>query len=118
MLKKEQLRLILATLFTGVYLFVALFSQNFHKHGSAEVFKDYHFKKTEKTFSSSHISKAASECLSCHLLHDGNYVIPEVLQLSVFHKTEFQKQLFAYEQQFGTLQIFYSDLRGPPTEFI
>jgi hypothetical protein len=46
-LKNKNTRTSLATLFTGVYLFVVLFSQNFHNHGSGEVFKDFHFQKTE-----------------------------------------------------------------------
>ena len=37
-------------IFALLYLFVTLFSQNFHNHGSGEVFKDFNFKKSEKTY--------------------------------------------------------------------
>lgn len=107
-----------AVIFTAVYLFVALFSQNFHNHGSGEVFKDFNFKKTEKTYSSSHPAQDFTDCLSCHVLHDGNSLIPVGLQFSLNQHVDFQKEIFAYEQRFSKLEIFYFQLRGPPTHFI
>lgn len=107
-----------AVIFTAVYLFVALFSQNFHNHGSGKVFKDFNFKKTEKTYSASHFSNDFTDCLSCHLLHDGNSLTPEGAQLSLNQHEYFLKQIFAYEQRFSKLEIFYYQLRGPPTHFI
>ena len=118
MLMKPPLRRFLATLFTGVYLFVALFSQNFHNHGSGEVFKDFNFKKIEKTYSNSSFAKNYTDCLSCHLLHDAHSLIPEVFALPIAISNAFQQQVFAYQQRFSTLEILSIQLRGPPANFI
>lgn len=118
MMIKEHLRSFLATVFTGFYLFVALFSQNFHNHGSGEVFKDYHLKKSEKTFSKSSFSTDFIDCLSCHLLHDGHSLLPEDFQLAYIQTDDFQKEIFAYAQRFSKLEIRYFELRGPPSNFI
>ncbi len=118
MLMKPPLRQFLATLFTGVYLFVALFSQNFHNHGSGEVFKDFHFKKSEKTFSESSFYQNFSDCLSCHILHDGNFLVPEVFQVTIANSIDFQQQVFAYQQRFSKLEFLCIQLRGPPANFI
>ena len=118
MLRAKNFHRFLATAFIAVYLFVALFSQNFHNHGSGAVFKDFNFKKTEKTISSNHFSEDFADCLSCHLLHDGNSLIPEDFQISFSNFNGFQKEIFAYQQRFSKLEIFYSQLRGPPANFI
>lgn len=118
MMIKEHLRSFLATVFTGFYLFVALFSQNFHNHGSGEVFKDYHFKKSEKTFSKSSFSTNFIDCLSCHLLHDGHTLIPDVFELSTTKLIDFRQQIFAYKQRFSSLEFLSIQLRGPPAFFI
>ncbi|MBU4539493.1 MAG: hypothetical protein L6264_07790 [Weeksellaceae bacterium] len=118
MLRNRTYRRFAAVLFTGVYLFVALFSQNFHNHGSGEVFKDFNFKKTEKTFSTGHLSINFTDCLSCHILHDGNSLLPEHFQFSALKNEDFRKQLFACEQRFATREFFDVQLRGPPVLFI
>lgn len=118
MLKNKTTRTFLATLFTGVYLFVVLFSQNFHNHGSGEVFKDFHFQKTEKTFSQGHSIHEFTDCLSCHISHEGKYLIPQDFSFNFNHFCEFKKQIFAYQQRFAKLQLFYFQLRGPPANFI
>ncbi|MGZ5272976.1 MAG: hypothetical protein ACXWCA_01520 [Kaistella sp.] len=107
-----------SVIFTAVYLFVALFAQNFHNHGSGEVFKDFNFKNTEKTYSTSHFSQEFTDCLSCHLLHDGNSLLPEDFQIVFNNPDDFQKEIFAYAQRFSKLEIYYSQLRGPPSIFI
>ena len=118
MLKNKNTQTFLATLFTGVYLFVVLFSQNFHNHGSGEVFKDFNFKKSEKTYSKGHFAQEFSDCLSCHLLHDGHSLLPEDFQLAFIQTDDFQKEIFAYAQRFSRLEIRYFELRGPPSNFI
>ena len=114
MLREKKSKNIFATLFGSVYIFVALFSQNFHHHGSAEVFKDFHFKKTEKTFSTNTSVEVFSECLSCHILHTGNSLVPQDFQFSFVKANDFQKQIFAYQQRFAKREFFYLQLRGPP----
>ncbi|UJF30192.1 hypothetical protein L0B70_01990 [Kaistella sp. 97-N-M2] len=118
MLLGKKIRKILAAFFAGVYLFVALFSQNFHDHGSGEVFKDFHFKKSEKTYSTNHSAENYSDCLSCHILHAGSSLVPQDFQFSFVAIDDFQKQVFAYEQRFATCEQLFTQLRGPPVNFI
>src|SRR5690606_18312507 len=101
MLKKREHHKLLALLFAVVYLFVALFSQNFHNHGSGEVFKDFNFKKSEKTYSKGYFAQEFSDCLSCHLFHDAYTLIPEGFALSTKKFVEFRQQIFAYKQRFS-----------------
>ena len=107
-----------AVIFAVLYLFVTLFSQNLHNHGSGEVFKDFHFQKTEKTFSQGHSIHEFTDCLSCHISHEGKYLIPQDFSFNFNHFSEFKKQIFAYQQRFAKLQLFYFQLRGPPANFI
>lgn len=118
MFREKKFKNIFASFFGSVYLFVSLFSQNFHHHGSAEVFKDFHFKKSEKTFTSTTMAEAYSECLSCHILHAGNSLVPQDFQFSFVKSGAFQKQIFAYQQRFAKREFFYLQLRGPPVNFI
>ncbi|MBH1960290.1 MAG: hypothetical protein I8H68_09275 [Flavobacteriia bacterium] len=107
-----------SVVFAALYLFVALFSQNFHNHGSSEVFKDFNFKKSEKTYSTGHFAQEFTDCLSCHLLHDGHSLLPEDFQMTFAHSDGFQKEIFAYSQRFSKLEIRYFQLRGPPSNSI
>jgi len=107
-----------AAVFGGVYLFVALFSQNFHEHGSAEVSSDFTFKKSEKTYTSTSLTEAFSDCLSCHIFHTGNSLIPQEFHFSIIKNEDFQKQIFAFQQRFVKCEFFYLQLRGPPVNFV
>ena len=118
MLRNKTYQRLAAVIFTAVYLFVALFSQNFHNHGSGEVFKDFNFKKSEKTYSKGYFAQEFSDCLSCHLLHDGHSLLPEDFQLAFIQTDDFQKEIVAYAQRFSKLEIRYFELRGPPSNFI
>ncbi|MCW4451293.1 hypothetical protein OK344_03635 [Kaistella sp. BT6-1-3] len=118
MLRNKTYQRLAAVIFTAVYLFVALFSQNFHNHGSGEVFKDFNFKKSEKTYSPGHLSQEFTDCLSCHLLHDGHSLFPEDFQFKFVQPDDFQKEIFAYAQRFSKLEFFSFQLRGPPSNFI
>lgn len=118
MLRNKTYQRLAAVIFTAVYLFVALFSQNFHNHGSGEVFKEFNFKKTEKTYSLGHLSQEFTDCLSCHLLHDGHSLVPEDFQFKFVQPDDFQKEIFAYAQRFSKLENRYFQLRGPPSNFI
>jgi len=118
MLKKREHHKFLALLFAVVYLFVALFSQNFHNHGSGEIYKDFHFKKAEKTFSANSKTAEYTDCLSCHILHDGKYAVPEQFFLTfpcaeIFHSETFETEKKAFQLTFYDFQ-----LRGPPANFI
>ena len=118
MLKKREHHRILALLFAALYLFVALFSQNFHNHGSGEIYKDYHFKKAEKTFSANTKAAEYTDCLSCHILHDGKYAVPEQFFLSFGFTAIFQIQFSETEKKISQFSYFNLQLRGPPANFI
>ena len=118
MLRDRNSQKFLATLFASVYLFVALFSQSFHDHGSGEVFKDFHFTKVEKTFTNSTTAGHYSECLSCHILHEGKYVTAHEFLFSAISIEQFNLEIFSVENSFVPVAHFNFHLRGPPPFFI
>lgn len=118
MLRTKNLQKYLSTFFSAVYLFVALFSQNFHQHESGFIFKDFHFKKSEKTFTSDYSVETATDCLSCHILHVGNSLVPEDFQFTFTQSEHFLNQRFAYQQRFANCEQLFISLRGPPSNFI
>ncbi|MDQ0477410.1 MULTISPECIES: hypothetical protein [Chryseobacterium] len=115
MLRNRKSQKILASLFTAVYLFVALFSQSFHDHGSGEVFKDFHFTKIEKTFTKSSSAAHYSDCLSCHILHEGKYLTPQNFFFSAISIEDSCLEIFTAERTFSPLALFNFRLRGPPS---
>ncbi|QOW08918.1 hypothetical protein Q73A0000_00430 [Kaistella flava (ex Peng et al. 2021)] len=118
MLRNRKSQKFLASLFTAVYLFVALFSQSFHDHGSGEVFKDFHFTKAEKTFTKTTDAAHYSDCLSCHILHEGKYVSVQDFFFSAISIEDFHLEIFSAERTFRPLALFNFQLRGPPSFFI
>ncbi len=105
---------ILSTLLLGVYIFVAFVAANLHHHGSGLVFKDFQFKNSENSVKTSHHQKEFTDCLSCHIVHDGKNLVPQEFSFQTFTETYFQKQVFAYKQRFSSLTIHTLQLRGPP----
>lgn len=102
----------------SIYLFVVLFSQNLHNHGSGLVLKDFHFKKIEKTFSTSTHSSEFTDCLSCHIIHDGNSLVPQDFSYS-FNNLKYAEQLLSEVQlQYHSQNTSVLFLRGPPENFI
>lgn len=118
MFREKKVAKIFAPFFAGVYLFVVLFSQNFHHHGSGEVFKDFHFKKSEKTFTYNQQLENYSDCLSCHFLHSGNSLVPQVFDFICQNITDFTKQISALQHLLAKSDFFNLLLRGPPAIFI
>lgn len=118
MLRNKKSQKFLASLFTAVYLFVALFSQNFHDHGSGEVFKDFHFTKVEKTFTNSSQAVHYADCLSCHILHEGKYVNSQEFFFSAISIENFQIEIFTAEKSFSLFDLYTYQVRGPPVFFI
>lgn len=118
MLRNKKNQKFLASLFAAVYLFVALFSQSFHDHGSGEVFKDFHFTKADKTFTSSSEVAHYADCLSCHILHEGKYISAQGFFFKAISFEEFQLEIGETERIFKPLALFNFQLRGPPVFFI
>ena len=117
MLRNKNSQKFLSTLFSAVYLFVVLFSQNFHKHDSGVLFKDFHFKKSEKTFTANHASNNYSDCLSCHLVHDGNAFLSENVFTFLKSTEYFQSSVFNYKSGVFCSLSFHFQKRGPPFNF-
>ena len=118
MLRKKKSQKFLASLFAGVYLFVALFSQSFHDHGSGEVFKDFHFTKADKTFTNSSEAAHYADCLSCHILHEGKFVNASEFFFSAISIEDYQLKIITAEKTFSLLSLFNFQVRGPPVFFI
>ena len=118
MFREKKVAKIFAPFFAGVYLFVVLFSQNFHHHGSGEVFKDFHFKKSEKTYTINHQLENYSDCLSCHILHAGNSLLPQDFNFILLKSADFQKEIVSFEKRIEKCDFFNFQLRGPPANFI
>lgn len=118
MLRNKKGQKFLASLFTAVYIFVALFSQNFHNHGSGEIFKDFHFTKVEKTFTNSAQAVHYADCLSCHILHEGKYINSQEFFFSAISIEDFQLEIFSAKKSFNSLALYTYQVRGPPVFFI
>ncbi len=118
MFQKNSTKRSIALLFSAMYLFVALFSQHFHQHGSGEIFKDFHFQKPEKTFTQSSGISAITDCLSCHVFHEGKFLIPQEYNFVLRVPQLPKQQFFSDQQQFSKVLYFSFQLRGPPSNFI
>lgn len=104
----------MASLLLGVYVFIAFFAIHFHNHGSSEIFKDFQFKKTEKSYTESHSDKDFTDCFSCHISHNSKNLILQDFSISFHEFIIFKQELFAYQQRFSTIQNDVLKLRGPP----
>lgn len=114
MLRDKTYRNFFSLLFMSIYLFVVLFSQNLHNHGSGLVLKDFHFQKSEKIFTQSAYSSQSTDCLSCHILHDGNSLVPQDFSYS-FKNFKYAEQLLSEVQlSYYSAQPQVLFLRGPP----
>ena len=118
MLRNRESQKFLASLFAAVYLFVALFSQSFHDHGSGEVFKDFHFTKVDKTFSNSSELAHYADCLSCHILHEGKFVNAKEFSFSAISSDDYHLIIIKAEKNFSLLSFSNFHVRGPPAFFI
>lgn len=119
MLKVKPLQKSFSMLLTALYLFVTLFSQNFHNHGSNLIFKDFHFKNSEaKKFSKADKITSFEDCLSCHIYTEGNALLPR--QTEYLEKSEFYYSInYSFNSgNYNFSKLFNSFLRGPPSTFI
>ena len=117
MFVNKQNRKILASVLAVVYIFVALFSQNFHQHDSGVLFKDFNFKKSEKSFSESSFAPEYNDCLSCHFLHDGNALILEKTTFQFAVTCHGEELIFDRQKTYFHPAVIYFNRRGPPSNF-
>ncbi len=118
MFREKQYKNSIAVFFAVFYLFVALFSDRFHDHGSGIFFKQLQIKKTEKSVHNSDVSIDFDHCLSCHFLHEGKF-FPDTLYNLEFQFVEIlSENRFGGDFSFSSTETFHFFLRGPPQSFI
>lgn len=109
----RSIRTILSAFLIVVYVFVAGFSQMFHHHSYGyPSLKD--IKISHKTELSSKITKEATDCLACFILHHSDVTLPDNFGFKAFAQSVFKVQLTAYQQKFSQLLFHHVFLRGPP----
>ena len=114
MLRKDISKKFFSTFITALYLFVALFSQDFHSHENQFKFKNSDSEKVEKSVSTSNLESDSSNCLSCHFLYTGNTLIPQEFNLEFYIFESILPQIFEYQSQILYSQTHTLFLRGPP----
>jgi len=114
---KKDYRKYSAMLFAALYLFVALFSQNFHEHGSGAVLKDLQLRGTERQYKTT-TDFAYSDCLSCHLLHDAKFVPSFGAPFEIFTSVSFAQDFSLLSSFWAAVSQHPYPARGPPAYFI
>ena len=113
MFRQNDNKKLFSTLFLGVYLFVALFAQSFHQHGSS-VSLGFKNIQSETTFSEAKDFSHSASCIWCHFVWSGNSVVPEVLALSFYQFVAISEvQEFAVAD-YSFQKPYQLYLRGPP----
>lgn len=116
MFRRKDTQPIFASLITALYLFVALFAQNFHNHGAISTFES----KESVVLHKDHTQVQAdpSNCLSCHFLYTGNAFIPQEFsfEFSDFEINDAEFGIFG--QSFIKIPSGAVFLRGPPVNTI
>lgn len=114
MLKKEFIKKLFCALMATVYLFVVLFSQKFHNHGSGKEFQGFHFVKKENTITKAKFSVENIDCLACHIASDGHAVFPEVFNQKISFVSEFSVPKPEIQSLYLYKRSELSTQRGPP----
>ena len=111
---QRKYKKITAFFWMAVYLFIALFAQNFHHHSTGY---SYNTPSKESKIFVDKYSKFSHEkdCLSCHFLADGHYLIPDLFQQYISSPVIFQDILVVNHQDFKIFFFSSLYLRGPPS---
>ena len=118
MFRRKETKQIFATLITALYLFVALFSQNFHDHEKIVNFSTSDSSSVEKNTSHSQLQADSGNCLSCHFLYTGNSFIPQEFSFE-FHRIKFvAEKICTFDAPIVTIATRVLYLRGPPNDLI
>lgn len=116
MFRRKENKKIFATLITALYLFVALFSQNFHDHAVNSILESNDTVAVQKNHTQ--LQADPSNCLSCHFLYTGNSFIPQEFSFE-FSNIEINDVEFGiFEQSFIKIPTQVLFLRGPPVNQI
>ena len=108
------MQIYVSVLLASFYIFVALFAQSFHDHGTGQVFKNLHFAKSEKTFSADSSILSNSDCLSCHFIHTGKSLDVHEFNFTALKTDEILLKISTYEFSFLSVIVSYTRSRGPP----
>lgn len=116
MFRRKETQPIFATLITALYLFVALFSQNFHNHGAITTFESNKSVVLHKDHTQ--VQADPSNCLSCHFLYTGNSSIPQEFSFEFSNLEIIDEEFDIFEQSFIKIPTQVLFLRGPPVNNI
>lgn len=111
--ESRNLKRFISRLLFGVY-FLALLSQSFHHHESADFFKTFNIKKVENSMTKATPKEKAGDCLACHFLATGHTLAPEEFSFSFEHYTHEVEQIIAIQEKIWSQTKFTFQLRGPP----
>ncbi|MGL6128463.1 hypothetical protein BBI01_11535 [Chryseobacterium artocarpi] len=111
--ESRNLKRFISRLLFGVY-FLALLSQSFHHHESADFFKAFNIKKVENSMTKATPKEKAGDCLACHFLATGHTLAPEEFSFSFEHYTHEVEQIIAIQEKIWSQTKFTFQLRGPP----
>lgn len=111
--ESRNLKRFISRLLFGVY-FLALLSQSFHHHESADFFKVFNIKKVENSMTKATPKEKAGDCLACHFLATGHTLAPEEFSFSFEHYTHEVEQIIAIQEKIWSQTKFTFQLRGPP----
>jgi len=109
----KTLRNYFSALILGVYLFAALFSQNFHHHQST-VYQTSDGISAGNDFSKSYSVADGAGCLWCHFLYTGNSYLPEEFSFNFESFAGFSSEIFSFDFESVFLLSDAVFLRGPP----
>ena len=115
-MKIKNIKKELALLLSCLYLFVALFSQTFHKHLEISLGDS-----VKEMFSKNQDAKIGSDktsCLSCHFLHTHFSDVPEDFSFKFLSTLIYEREISAYESRFAEVVPTTFYLRGPPSIII
>src|SRR5690606_27989244 len=109
----KTLRNYFSALILGVYLFAALFSQNFHHHQST-VYQTSEGISAGNNFSNSYSVADGAGCLWCHFLYTGHSYLPEEFSFNFASCASFSAKIFSFDFESVFLLSGAVFLRGPP----
>ncbi len=115
---KQHIQKSIATSFAAIYLFVVLFAQLFHKHGQVVQLQNISYSKVDKNLTQAHKVNSVQDCALCHnFLNIQFFSQPEsvdFLPVAQFSSSE----ILGAEQHSLAVNLFYRNLRGPPSSQI
>lgn len=118
MFRTDFFRKFSSALISALYLFVVLFSQDMHHHGSGFIGKSAAGQKYAKAFSDAATGADASQCLSCHFFYTGNSLVPQDFVISVFTVREKIQEFTSYSTPLLAADSSVLFLRGPTAESV